>query len=100
MHALLRDRSMPPTTCHQKRLHCTDRNPANCMGGQLSVARFSADTICIANLKQSTTIVAVAMLQQTQLPEVAVFWVAALRLLVLAFPFFTALSPGPREAEL
>ncbi len=70
------------------------------MGGQLSVARFSADTICIANLKQSTTIVAVAMLQQTQLPEVAVFWVAALRLLVLAFPFFTALSPGPREAEL
>ncbi len=48
----------------------------------------------------TATILAVAMLQQKQLPEVAVFWVAALRLLVLAFPFFTALSPGPKEAEL
>ena len=56
--------------------------------------------LCKPEAEYTATIVAVAMLQQQQLPEVAVFWVAAWRLLVLAFPFFTALSPGPKEAEL
>ena len=55
---------------------------------------------CKPEAEYTATIEAVATLQQGELPEVTVFWVAALRLLVLAFPFLSALSPGPKEAEL
>ena len=69
--------------------------------GSFSITRFEADTIhCEPEAEDTATVVAVATMQQNRLPEVAVFWVAALRLLVLAFPFFTALSPGPKEAAL
>ncbi len=102
MYALLRDRLLAPTTCQQKGVHCTDWNPATLHRWSIQRRTLCSrhHMHCNPKAEHTATIAAVATSHQKQVPEVAVFWVAALRLLVLAFPFFTALSPGPKEAEL